>query len=408
LPRNIESGAILSDPFRKKTGHASKRWVNLNDSVTQNSTSLPMLPNSRFRSFALLCIAVVILSLVSISSRLDGYFAIIPIHNPLSSSQASSITTPPNITRSLVIPRLAEEDTGWVAQFLGGDPLLTLAIYTVDDPNAELTVPQNKGHEVMVYLTYIIDHYHNLSDITLFMHSHQIAWHNNDLLDSSAVNIVRRLNSHKVIRDGYMNLRCHHDPGCPDHIHPVLDKESSDDTLNIPEATVIGKAWLELFPDATTPPKVLSQPCCAQFAVSKDRIQTIPLSQYVFYRDWLFHTPLEDKLSGRVWEYIWQYIFGGVEELCPMESVCYCDGYGICFEGEAEYQQWFALRKRSRALQEELHIGTGQSNEVELMSEIGHIALDLQNRKNNAFERGKDPQIRALMAGRPWKDGDGF
>jgi hypothetical protein len=367
-----------------------------------------MLPNSRFRWFALLCITVVILSLVSIRSRLDGYLTIIPIRNPLSSSQASSITTSPNITRSLVIARLAEEDTEWVAQFLGGEPLLTLAIYTVDDPNAELTVPENKGHEVMVYLTYIIDHYHNLSDITLFMHSHPIAWHNNDLLDLSTVNIVRRLNNHKVMRDGYMNLRCQHDPGCPDYIHPVLDKESSDDVLNIPEAVVIGKAWLELFPDATAPPKVLSQPCCAQFAVSKDKIQMIPLSQYVFYRDWLLHTPLEDKLSGRVWEYTWQYIFGGVEEFCPMESVCYCDGYGVCFEGEAEYQQWFALRKRSRALQEELHIGTGQSNEVELMSEIGHIALDLQNRKNNAFERGKDPQIRALMAGRPWKDGDGF
>src|ERR1700761_1852405 len=119
-----------------------------------------MLLNSRFRWFALLCAATVILSLVSISSRLD---AIIPIRSPPSPSQVSSITTPPNITRSLVIPRLAEEDTEWVTQFLGGDPLLTLAIYTVDDPNAELTVPENKGHEVMVYLTYIIDHYHNLS-----------------------------------------------------------------------------------------------------------------------------------------------------------------------------------------------------------------------------------------------------
>lgn len=366
------------------------------------------MPHSRFRWFVLTCIIIIVLSLVSLRSWLDNYLPRIPIRHPISSDRLSNPTLR-NITRTLVIPRLAEEDTEWVAQFLlRDDPLLTAAIYTVDDPNADLRVPENKGHEVMVYLTYIIDHYHNLSDVTLFMHSHQIAWHNNDLMDSSAVDMVRRLSSQKVLRDGYMNLRCHLEPGCPDHIHPVVDRESSDDTLNIPEALVIGKAWLELFPDAKAPPKVLSQPCCAQFALSKDRIQTIPLTQYVFYRDWLLQTPMPDKLSGRVWEYVWQYIFAGVEEFCPLESICYCDGYGICFEGEAEYQQWFELRQKSRALQKELDDHDSEINEAEVMGEIAHISLDLQNRKNEAFERGKDPRIRALIAARPWEEGDGF
>jgi Protein of unknown function (DUF3431) len=367
-----------------------------------------MLPNSRFRWFVLICITIILLSSVSLRSWLDNYLPLIPIHRPILSERPSN-PTPRNVTRTLVLPRLAEEDTGWVAQFLlRDDSLLTAAIYTVDDPNADLRVPENKGHEVMVYLTYIIDHYHNLSDITLFMHSHQIAWHNNDLMDSSAVDMVRRLSSQKVLRDGYMNLRCHLDPGCPHHIHPVLDRESSDDTLNIPEALEIGKAWLEIFPDAKAPPNVLSQPCCAQFALSKDRIQTIPLAQYIFYRDWLLQTPMPDKISGRVWEYVWQYIFAGVEEFCPLESICYCDGYGICFEGEAEYQQWFELRKKSRALQKELNNHTGEINEAEVMGEIAHISLDLQNKKNAAFERGKDAKFRALIAGRPWKEGDGF
>ena len=367
-----------------------------------------MLPNSRFRWLALICISIIILSLVSLRSRLEYYLPQIPIHNPLSSGQPTPKTIPRNITRTLVIPKLADEDTEWVAQFLGDDELLTPAIYTVDDPNAHLTVPENKGHEVMVYLTYLIDHYHNLSDVTVFMHSHQIAWHNNDLLDSSAVNIVRRLSSQKVMRDGYMNLRCHLDPGCPDHIHPVLDTETSDDTLNIPEAVVIGKAWLELFPNATAPPKVLSQPCCAQFALSKAKIQSIPLSQYNFYRDWLLHTPLADNLSGRVWEYVWQYIFADAEEFCPIESICYCDGYGVCFEGEAEFQQWFEMRKKSRALQEELDTSGHEIDEAEVMGQIARISLDLQNMKNEAFERGEDPRIRASIAGRSWKEGDGF
>jgi hypothetical protein len=59
-------------------------------------------------------------------------------------------------------------------------------------------------------------------------------------------------------------------------------------------------------------------------------------------------------------------------------------------------------------LQEELDSHTNEINEAELMREIGHISLDLQIRLNAAFERGKDPRYRALIAGRPWNEGDGF
>ena len=364
-----------------------------------------MLPNLRFRWIAVICISTVALSLVSLWSRQTNYLFQNPIRDPLPAGKAPPNTAPRNITRTLVIAKLAEEDTEWIAKFIGDDRSLTPAIYTVDDPNADLTVPKNKGHEVMVYLTYIIDHYYNLSDVTMFMHSHQIAWHNNDLLDSNAVNIIRRLNGQKVMRDGYMNLRCHLDPGCPDHIHPVLDTETSDDTLNIPEAVVMGKAWLELFPDATAPPKVLSQPCCAQFAVSQDRIQSIPLERYVFYRDWLLNTPLKDNLSGRVWEYVWQYIFAGVEEFCPIESICYCDGYGVCFESEDHFQRWFDMRRKANALQDELNDGSKEIDEGAVREEIGRISLDMQNMKNEAYERGKDPRNRALIVGRPWTEG---
>jgi hypothetical protein len=300
-----------------------------------------MLPSSRFRWVALICVAIILLWLLSLRSRPDDYLPQIPIRRPLSSDRPSNPISR-NITRTLVIPRLAEEDIGWVTQFLGNDNLLTPAIYTVDDPSADLTVPKNKGHEVMVYLTYIIDHYHKLSDVTMFMHSHQIAWHNNDLMDSSAVDMVRRLSSQKVMRDGYMNLRCHLDPGCPDHIHPVVGKESSDDALQIPEAVVIGKVWLELFPNVAAPPRVLSQPCCAQFALSKDRIQTIPLAQYVFYRDWLLQTPLTDNLSGRVWEYV-------------------CSTYSLAWKSSVLLRALAIVTATASVLKEKLSISNGLS-----------------------------------------------
>ncbi|KAF7166626.1 hypothetical protein CNMCM6106_002369 [Aspergillus hiratsukae] len=166
-------------------------------------------------------------------------------------------------TRTVVIAKLEEEDASWVDTLVQTDPHLTSAVYTVDNSNATLTVPQNKGHEVMVYLTYIIDHYASLSDVTLFMHAHQYTWHNNDFLNSDSALQVQRLRSEYVIRNGYINLRCHLSPGCPDHIHPTV---AGDDLLNIPEAAVFGNSWLELFP-GTPVPRVLSQPCCGQFAV---------------------------------------------------------------------------------------------------------------------------------------------
>jgi hypothetical protein len=65
-----------------------------------------------------------------------------------------------NYTRTLVMGRLRDDDVSWVDTL----PDLNTAIYVVDDddPNARLRIPKNKGHEAMVYLTYIIDHYDEL------------------------------------------------------------------------------------------------------------------------------------------------------------------------------------------------------------------------------------------------------
>ena len=54
-------------------------------------------------------------------------------------------------TRTLVMGRLKSEDVSRTGELRG----LNLSIYTVDDENATLQVPKNKGHEAMVYLSYI-------------------------------------------------------------------------------------------------------------------------------------------------------------------------------------------------------------------------------------------------------------
>lgn len=309
-----------------------------------------------------------------------------------------------------MIASRADEDIGWISRHLGEKALLKTVVYTVDDPDAENTVPANKGNEVMVYLTHMIDNYDNLSDVILFMHAHQITWHNNDLLDSDSAKMVRHLSVARVIREGYMNMRCHLDPGCPAHIRPLAAHED----INVPEAVIIGRAWTELFPDQRIP-DVLSQACCAQLALSRDRIHTHPRERYIFLRDWLLNTDLENNISGRIFEYVWQYLWTGAYEFCPKEHICYCDGYGICFGGEDAYAAYFELEgKRDRFqrevenLQDDPEGDPDDSLKFSMDQSIARIEQELSEMKERAFERGNIPRYRALEVGRQWHEGDGF
>jgi Protein of unknown function (DUF3431) len=326
--------------------------------------------------------------------------------------------------RTLVIPRVRSENVSWIGEELPG---LDTAIYVMDDPNAPLHPPKNKGNEAMAYLTYIIDHYEKLPDITIFMHAHRFTWHNNDILGYDAAEMVRRLSSEHVIRQGYMNLRCHWKPGCPDWLHP----ESHEDDIVKQEQLVMEQAWHEIFP-LDPLPSVLAQPCCAQFALSRERILSVPKSRFVYYRDWLLRTPLSTYISGRIWEYIWQHVFTGKAVVCPAMHICYCDGFGLCFGGEGEFKRWFKLRYESTQLASEEEGWRAKNDKVKdaeakglageltefdypevgrgdyLREKIREITDELQFMINDAAERGDDPRNRALEAGRPWKEGDGF
>ncbi|KAF7716554.1 Uncharacterized protein PECH_004354 [Penicillium ucsense] len=326
--------------------------------------------------------------------------------------------------RTLVVPRTKKEDTSWIHEEL---PDWDSAIYVVDDPKAPLHPPRNKGHEVMVYLSYIIDFYEELPDVAVFMHAHRKAWHNEDFFDGDAADILRRLSLERVIREGYMNTRCAFAPGCPAWIHPgaVNEDESKQ------EEVLLARAWEELFPDIPVP-SVLSQPCCAQFALSRDRIRAIPRARFIFYRDWLLQTELSDYITGRIWEYLWQVVFTGEPVLCVEESVCLCDGYGFCFGGPEQYRAWRNLDAEREDLQRQFDDWVFMAEDYEVakveglvdeleemktlpLAEEAEIEAQLAEKNkvvvdlfDAAVERGKDPKNRASEAGRPWKEGDGF
>lgn len=274
----------------------------------------------------------------------------------------------------------------------------------------------------MIYLTYLIDNYDRLPDIVLFMHSHRWTHHNDALLGFDASQMIRALNSAHVMRAGYMNMRCHWSPGCPEWLRP----SGRQDSISKQEETVLGQCWRELFPFDPLP-VFLAQPCCAQFALSKSRILSIPRSRYVFYRDWIMRTPLTDYISGRIWEYSWQYLFTKNAAHCPAEHVCYCDGFGVCFGGEAPYSQYVELLASRTKLAEELglldrnppnedgrnmstsgHAQNDTDERTKTRAQLTQVEAELDARKREALHRGTDPRLRAEECGRLWREGDGF
>ncbi|KAL2350570.1 hypothetical protein BJ546DRAFT_811448, partial [Cryomyces antarcticus] len=88
-------------------------------------------------------------------------------------------------------------------------------------------------------------------------------------------------------------------------------------------------AFAQLFPGVEVPTAV-GVSCCAQFAVTKEKVLARPKEDYERYRDWLINTPLSDALSGRIMEYSWHMIFGQKAQHCPRAEDCYCNVFGLC------------------------------------------------------------------------------
>ncbi|KAF2198295.1 hypothetical protein GQ43DRAFT_168457 [Delitschia confertaspora ATCC 74209] len=336
----------------------------------------------------------------------------------------SPVPTGRNLTSVLIIASIKKEDVSWMESQI---PDQDKAVYVADDPSAPLHPPKNKGHEVMIYLSWIIDNYDNLPDVSIFMHSHQFTWHNDDVFDNDAAMLVKRLSRERVWREGFMNMRCSWFPGCPDWMHPHAQEENKYKQ----EEILLARSWSELFP-LDDVPDVLAQPCCAQFAISRDRIHARPHSAYIWYREWLFSTQLPDYLSGRIFEYLWQFIFTGQNVFCPQEHVCFCDGFGACFGGQQEYgeflklknelggynhelNEWMEKKKAIEEAREEDRLAEAQQidppeegKDKVYKAEIERLRPIVDKLKKEARERGDDPRNRAKEAGREWHEGDGF
>ncbi|KAI9656143.1 MAG: hypothetical protein M1831_004714 [Alyxoria varia] len=284
-----------------------------------------------------------------------------------------------NRTATIVLGVLKAEEraSDWVYDVKN---IANVAKYIVDDPSAQLHLEQNRGREPAVYLKYILEHFDNLTDVTIFVHASSNAWHNNVLFRQELLPTLDRLQREYVMEKGYVNTRCEQYPGCPRWVELDASKEEQEKFKDRSLDLFTSKLWAQLFPEHT-PPKYLAQPCCSQFAVSRDAIRKVPYSTYLTLSKYVVEDHF-DVYTGRVMEYLWQYIFLGEGEVCPSISECYCKTYGLCFKDTK------GLLDRYNRVREEEDEAIGRFYNKDALSkeELGDPAKDISEIRRQKAE----------------------
>ncbi|OJD18192.1 hypothetical protein AJ78_01750 [Emergomyces pasteurianus Ep9510] len=287
---------------------------------------------ARHRSRSLL------LLLLFVSLSFIVFINILGLRHPVKENQSSA--PPPaelmnpdssGVELAIVLGKTKGENAEWAYDMF---PEWTPFIYSVDnEPGYGLYVP-NRGHEVMPYLTFIVDHYHKLPGIVAFMHGNNNQWHNEDISPNND-EVLHGLRLETVRRRGYVNLRCRTGPGCnPSSVLPHnpsdVDIERNDTRARFADiyATLFG------LDDVKDVPPVIGGICCGQVVATRERILQRPLSDYERMRTWALSgsLPMNDYDVGWVFEKIWHVIFGEGPVSCISESKCLCDLYGKCGE----------------------------------------------------------------------------
>lgn len=188
------------------------------------------------------------------------------------------------LTKDLVIASEKSSHVGWVKEV---EDMYNVKLYVVDDPYAQYTVNSSTAMEVMVYLTYIIDHYDDLPNTATFHHHHEYSRKHSPKQNGGKATKYLRNIRHDTIYDsiGYRSLHCHETAKCR-----VRDKNAGvwlykDQNI---EDRFSAPAWLELWPDDPRPERLASA-CCAQFVVSRPTIQSRSKDEYISYRNWLYN-----------------------------------------------------------------------------------------------------------------------
>jgi hypothetical protein len=146
----------------------------------------------------------------------------------------------------------------------------------------------------------------------IFQHANRYQWHNDDPLYDGQ-RMLSRLKLSFVKALGYVNLRCVWTLGCPDEMRPLeefetLSPSDAEGSIEVRSGAYYKLAFEEFFPGVPVP-EIIGASCCAQFAVTAEKVRERPKSDYENYRRWLLETTLPDHISGRILEYSWHSKF---------------------------------------------------------------------------------------------------
>jgi hypothetical protein len=106
----------------------------------------------------------------------------------------------------------SKEDYSWVKKLRV--PRMAVIPYIADNTSALYHAQKNKGHEAMMYHQYFFDFYDNLPDISILIHSQQLSWHVDGLLEQSMIFTLNHLDLREVQRRQFLNLRVTWGIGC--------------------------------------------------------------------------------------------------------------------------------------------------------------------------------------------------
>ena len=308
---------------------------------------------------------------------------------------------PPSV--QLVLAATRGTELGWARQLKVRN--LEVIPYIADDPSAPYHPPENKGNEAMVYLTYLYAFYDKLPDISIFAHGDDRSWHVDSALESSTAYAIEHLDLNEILQRQYVNLRVSWENACPNWINTSVTGSSPQYKPHLKaEEQFMKQAFLENFPGDPVP-QILSQPCCSQFAVTKEVIRSIPRSQFQLQINWLRAVGLGSEISGRVWEHLWQWMFLKKAIDCPVEYKALCRYYHICFEGEQDLGNWkehdASMDHLIKQKEEILEGGNPLRNAglKKLDQQIKEYNDHLELWKQKAIERGKSEKKRIEIAG---------
>lgn len=185
------------------------------------------------------------------------------------------------------------------------------------------------------YLSAIIDNYHNLPDLMLFVHGHEMSWHTFPFGQEWALAHIARKPPTNITK-GHMQLACNeHHNGANQMWPQVID--ANWESPNGPRwhesmAAHFAQAWHEKLGKALGLPLPyhIKAACCATFIATKEAIQNRNLEFYVSIRDWLLESPMERYWQGVILEFTWHIMFTNQTVYDPPQGQCLCELYDWC------------------------------------------------------------------------------